>query len=247
MTVIRRSGRLRCLRDLVAIDSVNPSLVAGSARRGRRRAADCGRARVDRSPRRDHRRRAGPSQRRRRARGPRAGPLADVLRAHRHGRRERHALARSTPEIRDGRLYGRGAQDMKGGVAAMIGAVRRIVESGGLARGRVIVAAVVDEEHASIGADALVAQVACGRRRGDRADRPRHRRRAQGLSVDRARDARPRGAWQPAARRARRDSADGPRARAPRGARPASSAAGHRIRCSAPRRCTRRSSRAVTS
>jgi acetylornithine deacetylase len=60
------------------------------------------------------------------------------------------------PEIRDGRLYGRGAQDMKGGVAAMIGAVRRIVESGGLAQGRVIVAAVVDEEHASIGAEALV-------------------------------------------------------------------------------------------
>jgi len=61
-----------------------------------------------------------------------------------------------TPEIRDGRLYGRGAQDMKGGVAAMIGAVRRIVESGGLAQGRVMVAAVVDEEHASIGAEALV-------------------------------------------------------------------------------------------
>ena len=60
------------------------------------------------------------------------------------------------PEIRDGRLYGRGAQDMKGGVAAMIGAVRRIVESGGLDRGRVVVAAVVDEEHESIGADALV-------------------------------------------------------------------------------------------
>ena len=61
-----------------------------------------------------------------------------------------------TPDIRDGRLYGRGAQDMKGGVAAMIGAVRRIVESGGLAQGRVIIAAVVDEEHASIGAEALV-------------------------------------------------------------------------------------------
>jgi acetylornithine deacetylase len=60
------------------------------------------------------------------------------------------------PEIRDGKLYGRGAQDMKGGVAAMIGAARRIVESGGLERGRVIVAAVVDEEHASLGADALV-------------------------------------------------------------------------------------------
>ena len=62
------------------------------------------------------------------------------------------------PEIRDGRLYGRGAQDMKGGVAAMIGAVRRLVETGGLDCGRVIVAAVVDEEHVSIGADALVAR-----------------------------------------------------------------------------------------
>lgn len=63
-----------------------------------------------------------------------------------------------TPAIRDGRMYGRGAQDMKGGVAAMVGAVRRIVESGGLAQGRVVVAAVVDEEHESIGAEALVAR-----------------------------------------------------------------------------------------
>jgi acetylornithine deacetylase len=59
-------------------------------------------------------------------------------------------------EIHHGRLYGRGSQDMKGGVAAMIGAVRQLVETGGLDRGRVIVAAVIDEEHASLGADALV-------------------------------------------------------------------------------------------
>ena len=59
-------------------------------------------------------------------------------------------------EVRDGRLYGRGAQDMKGGLAAIIGAARRIADHGGLRRGRLIVAAVADEEHRSLGADALV-------------------------------------------------------------------------------------------
>ena len=60
------------------------------------------------------------------------------------------------PEIRDGKLFGRGSQDMKGGVAAMVGAARRIAESGGLDRGRLVIAAVADEEHSSLGADALV-------------------------------------------------------------------------------------------
>ena len=144
------------LSDLVAIDSVNPSLASGArgegavARRIARELESLG-VRVD---------------------------VTDIApgRPNVVGVLEGRAAGRSlmfcghtdtvgvsgmpqpfTPDIRDGRLYGRGAQDMKGGVAAMIGAVRRIVESGGLARGRVIVAAVVDEEHASVGAEALVA------------------------------------------------------------------------------------------
>jgi acetylornithine deacetylase len=59
------------------------------------------------------------------------------------------------PVERDGRLYGRGSQDMKSGVAGMIDSVR-VAVSLGFTRGRIVVAAVIDEEYASIGADALV-------------------------------------------------------------------------------------------
>ena len=55
-----------------------------------------------------------------------------------------------------GRIHGRGSQDMKSGLAAMIDAARVVAESGGLDAGELVIACVADEEHASIGADALV-------------------------------------------------------------------------------------------
>jgi acetylornithine deacetylase len=59
-------------------------------------------------------------------------------------------------EIRHGRLYGRGSQDMKGGLAAMLAAAKALVECGIGLSGDVIFAAVADEEYASTGTEALV-------------------------------------------------------------------------------------------
>jgi acetylornithine deacetylase/succinyl-diaminopimelate desuccinylase len=58
--------------------------------------------------------------------------------------------------IADGRMAGRGTVDMKGALAAMAGALAGIQESGGLASGRLTLAAVIDEEMESLGAEALI-------------------------------------------------------------------------------------------
>ncbi|MEJ7810546.1 MAG: M20/M25/M40 family metallo-hydrolase [Gemmatimonadaceae bacterium] len=59
-------------------------------------------------------------------------------------------------DVRDGRLYGRGAYDMKSGLAACFAAVEALRSAGGQLAGDLSIAAVADEEVASIGmADVL--------------------------------------------------------------------------------------------
>ena len=67
-------------------------------------------------------------------------------------------------EIRDGQLYGRGACDMKGGIAAILGAVRALGASGLLRRleGELIVAFVPSEEDGGQGTLAAIRAGATG-------------------------------------------------------------------------------------
>ncbi len=59
--------------------------------------------------------------------------------------------------IENGRVHGRGTTDMKGAVAAMAAAMVALKRTGSLTAGRVTLAAVIDEEIESLGAEHLVA------------------------------------------------------------------------------------------
>jgi acetylornithine deacetylase len=143
------------LRELIAIDSVNPSLVPGAA--GETRIADVVAAHMRDLGLEVHVQEVAPGR-------PNVIGVLDggqpgrslMLCGHIDTVGVAGMRAPFDPVLRDGRLYGRGSQDMKGGVAAMIDAAR-LARDRGFKKGRLLVAAVVDEEYASIGADALVA------------------------------------------------------------------------------------------
>ena len=147
---------IRLLRDLIAIDSVNPSLApggAGEAGVADRIAAELRAAGIDvevtdAAPGRPNV--VGVIE----GRGP---GRALMLCGHTDTVGVDGMASPFDPIERNGRLYGRGSQDMKGGVAAMVDAAATVARRGGLPAGRLIVAAVADEEHASAGADLLVA------------------------------------------------------------------------------------------
>ncbi len=58
--------------------------------------------------------------------------------------------------LRDGKLYGRGAFDMKGSLAAQMTAAKALVDSGVALSGDLVVAAVADEEYGSLGTAGII-------------------------------------------------------------------------------------------
>jgi len=142
------------LRELVSIDSVNPSLVPGGAGEGQVAAAVAASMRSGGLDVQLQEIEPGRPNVIGVLEGRQPGPTL-MFCGHLDTVGVEGMEAPFTPREREGRLYARGAQDMKSGVAAMVDAAR-IAAARGLRRGRLIVAAVIDEEYASIGADALV-------------------------------------------------------------------------------------------
>jgi acetylornithine deacetylase len=148
------SDTINFLRELIAIDSVNPSLVAGAA--GEENVALAVAAHLRESGMDVVVEDVAPGRQN----------VVGVLEGRSAGRSLMLCGHSDTvgvegmdspfdPIERDGRMFGRGSGDMKGGVAAMLAAARTLA-SEGWDKGRLLVAAVVDEEYMSIGAEALV-------------------------------------------------------------------------------------------
>jgi len=139
----------RLLADLVRIDSRNPELMAGAP--GERAIAEFCRDWLLRAGAEAWLDEVGPGRWNAVGRvsgGP--GPTL-VLCAHLDTvSSEGMTVPAFEPRIESGRLYGRGAYDMKGGVTAILAAIGAL--AGAPPAGTVLAALVADEEYASIGA-----------------------------------------------------------------------------------------------
>jgi acetylornithine deacetylase len=147
------SDSQQLLADLVAIDSVNPGLVPGGAGEAEIAAYVAGWLRgkglevdvVEPEP--------GRPSVVAMARGT-GGGRSLMLNAHMDTVGVDGMDKPFEPEVRDGRLYGRGSYDMKGALAACMLATARVAGDG--LAGDVIFTGVADEEHASIGVQAVL-------------------------------------------------------------------------------------------
>ncbi len=151
---------LNLLRDLVAIDSVNPSLVPGA--RGEAEAAAFVHAWLQERGIPAELREVAPGRPNVVARlgaGAPSQKAALLIVAHLDTVGVGDMPQPLTPREENGRLYGRGALDIKSGVAAMCAAASAVARQGAKLAQPCIIAAVADEECNSLGTQALCKEV----------------------------------------------------------------------------------------
>jgi acetylornithine deacetylase len=152
----RRADLVSLLRELVAIDSVNPSLVPGGA--GETAIADHLEQWAKANELRAERLEATPGRPSVLIRTASTGGGRSLMLC---GHTDTVGNGRMTdplvPTVDGDRLYGRGAYDMKAGLAAALVAAREASRLG--LAGEVVVAAVADEEHSSLGVQEVLRHV----------------------------------------------------------------------------------------
>lgn len=171
---IDKQKTLKLLEELVAIDSVNPTLVPATHQGGQAtgRPGALGERRASEHVR-DFLRANGIAAELQEAAPGRPNVVATIgpanvkpalmIVAHIDTVGAGDMREPFTPPVRDGKMYGRGALDIKSGVAAMCAAAAEIVREGARLARPLMIAGVVDEECNSIGTEALL-------RRGHTAD-----------------------------------------------------------------------------
>ena len=155
---VDRSDLIRTLSDLVRINSINPVLVSGAPGEGeiaRYVATWLGDAGLEILV--DEPEPGRPSVA---ARLPgTGGGRSLMLNAHMDTVGVEGMAEPWSGAVRDGKLYGRGAYDMKGSLAACMAAAKVLARQPPRLRGDLVVAAVADEEYGSIGTAGLLKRV----------------------------------------------------------------------------------------
>ncbi|MFQ6112117.1 MAG: M20 family metallopeptidase [Nitrospinota bacterium] len=146
----------KILEEMIRIDSVNPTLCPGLGHGGEGALADHIGERLEELGCEVSFSELGPGRKNVLGRLPgsgRGGTL--LLTSHLDTVGVSGMEAPFDPLERDGRLYGRGSCDAKGQIAAMLGAMRILRDSGFSLRGDLMFAGVCDEEDRSIGTESL--------------------------------------------------------------------------------------------